>query len=113
MLPGLQHVRAQYSHNLRKVLAPIAKQVGFPGSFHGLRHWFATFAMLQAPDIQVAKVLGHAKTSVTTDMYGHLRDDEARKIAVAFSVAVNGGDVAPFASQNVPPVGVEPTLCRF
>lgn len=68
--------------------------------------------MLQAPDIQVAKVLGHAKTSVTTDMYGHLRDDEARKIAVAVSVAVNGGDVVPFPSQNVPPVGVEPTLCR-
>lgn len=80
----------QDSRNVRKHFKPLATAAGFPGSFHGLRHWFATLAMLHSSEMQVAEFLGHEKTSTTTDTYGHMRDDEARKIAVAVSVAVSG-----------------------
>lgn len=81
----------QDPNNVRKVLRPLAVRAGFPGSFHGLRHHFASLAVTDAPDVTVAKILGHARTATTTDLYAHLRDGDARRIAVAVSVAVNAG----------------------
>jgi integrase len=54
----------------------------FPGSFHGLRHAFATAAVSVLPsDAAVAKVLGHRRRATTTDLYGHLRGDDSRAVA--------------------------------
>lgn len=54
----------------------------FPGSFHGLRHAFATAAVSVLPsDTAVAKVLGHRKRATTTDLYAHLRADDSRAVA--------------------------------
>lgn len=82
---------AQDPHNVRRALKPLAAAAGFPGSFHALRHWFASVAVTLAPDVSVSKVLGHARTSTTTDLYSHLRETDAARIAVAVSVAVKGG----------------------
>lgn len=82
----------QDPHNVRRALKVHTAALGFPGSFHALRHWFASLAVTMAPDVTVAKVLGHARTSTTTDLYAHLRQSDAARIAVAVSVAVNGGD---------------------
>lgn len=79
---------AQDPNNVRRDLRRYASAVGFPGSFHALRHWFASLAVTLAPDVSVAKVLGHARVSTTTDIYSHLRESDASKIAVAVSVAV-------------------------
>jgi integrase len=68
------------SNNARKELRQAAP--AFPGSFHGLRHAFATAAVSVLPsDAAVAKVLGHARRATTTDLYGHLRADDSRAVA--------------------------------
>ena len=44
-----------------------------PIHFHGLRHTNATLLISQNMDIlTISKRLGHAKTSTTMDIYGHL-----------------------------------------
>ena len=85
----------QDPHNLRRALKPHAERVGFPGSFHALRHWYSTEALEHVSIVQVAKALGHARTSTTTDLYGHQSDDAGERIAVAVTVAVNPAAVAP------------------
>lgn len=67
-------------HNVRRELRQAAPW--FPGSFHGLRHAFATAAVSVLPsDTAVAKVLGHRKRATTSDLYGHLRGDDSRTVA--------------------------------
>ena len=63
----------QDPHNVRRVFKRIGATVGFDGSFHALRHWFASLAVTVMPDVTVSKILGHARTSTTTDLYAHLR----------------------------------------
>ncbi|HEY5135735.1 MAG TPA: hypothetical protein VIJ41_08085, partial [Candidatus Nanopelagicales bacterium] len=70
---------------------PLAAGAGFPGSFHSLRHFYASVALSAVPEASVSKVLGHAKRSTTTDVYGHLRESDASTVAVAVSVAVKRG----------------------
>lgn len=79
-------------HNLRRELKRHAAAVGFPGSFHALRHWYASMAVTLVPDVTVSKLLGHARTSTTTDLYAHLRESDAARVAVAVTVAVMGGN---------------------
>lgn len=81
---------ARDPHNVRREFKLLATSVGFPGAFHVIRHWYASIAVTLVPDVTVAKVLGHARTSTTTDLYAHLRASDASKIAVAVSVAVKG-----------------------
>lgn len=77
--------------NLRKVLRPIAEDVSFPGSFHALRHFVASVALADGGnEFLVAKVLGHARRSTTTDVYGHLLGDEARGVSEAVNRRLNG-----------------------
>lgn len=72
------------SHNVRKQLRQVAPT--FPGSFHGLRHAFATAAVSVLPsDAAVAKVLGHRRKATTVDLYSHLRGDDSRTVANAVS----------------------------
>lgn len=71
-------------HNVRRELRKTAPT--FPGSFHGLRHAFATAAVSLFPsDAAVAKVLGHRRRATTTDLYGHLRSDDSRAVAEVVS----------------------------
>lgn len=70
--------------NARKRFAPVAAAAGFPGSFHALRHAFASAAVAVLPsDAAVAKVLGHAKRATTTDLYAHLRAESSSAVAGA------------------------------
>ncbi len=80
----------QDPHNVRRALKPHLTATGFPGSFHSLRHWFASFAVTVASDTQVAKVLGHARTSTTSDIYAHLRHSEAARITDAVGERLEG-----------------------
>jgi len=68
-------------NNVRRELKSYAVQAGFPGSFHGLRHWYASLAISREPLAVVSKILGHARVSTTSDIYGHLRDDDAARVA--------------------------------
>lgn len=77
--------------NARKVLRPLAEGVGFPGSFHALRHYVATVAVSTVPLAVASKVLGHKRTATTTDLYAHLLESDAGLVAVAVSLAVNEG----------------------
>ncbi|MGE3811691.1 MAG: tyrosine-type recombinase/integrase [Candidatus Nanopelagicales bacterium] len=69
-------------HNVRHELRRAAPW--FPGSFHGLRHAFATQAVSTLPnDTAVARALGHRKTATTRDVYTHLRNQDFRLVAEA------------------------------
>jgi integrase len=69
-------------HNARRRLKEGAP--GFPGSFHGFRHAFASAAVAVLPsDAAVAKVLGHARKATTVDLYAHLRAQDSRSVADA------------------------------
>jgi len=52
----------------------INKAIGIEDKvIHDLRHTFASICLQNAvPIVSVSKALGHAKTSTTTDIYGHL-----------------------------------------
>lgn len=99
-------------HNARRDLKVFTTKVGFPGSFHAIRHWFASKAVTIAPDVVVAKVLGHARTATTNDLYAHLRESDAARIAVAVNVAVNPQASDPFREENARPEGIEPSTDR-
>ena len=102
-------------HNVRRVLKPLALSAGFPGAFKGLRHWFASIATTMYPEATVAKVLGHARVSTTTDIYSHLRRSDAERIGVAVSVAVNRkitGENMLQRNDFVRPEGLEPPTDR-
>lgn len=75
----------QDARNLRNELRPIAATVGFPGSFHQLRHFVASVALSQTGgnDVAVARMLGHAKTETTRNVYGHLIGEDAVLISEA------------------------------
>jgi integrase len=63
-------------------------------SLHGLRHTFATIALMKGkqPVSVVSRRLGHSKTSVTLDFYAHAmpRDDEQASDAVSAPVMPEG-----------------------
>ena len=48
--------------------------------FHSLRHTTASLLISQGtPVTAVSKILGHASTQMTLDVYGHLYEDDASK----------------------------------
>lgn len=65
-----------------------AKRAGLPKlSLHGLRHSFATIALVERrlPVTTVSRSLGHASVSITLDAYSHAmsRQDEEAAADVA------------------------------
>lgn len=62
-----------------------------PCTPHMLRHTFATIAITHGADIvSVSQKLGHAKVSVTLDMYAHASGDSIKAAGDVFRQAVSG-----------------------
>lgn len=58
-------------------------------NFHGLRHTAATYLICSGMDIKsVSKQLGHAKTSTTLDIYGHVLKKSSVEAAEKFQHGV-------------------------
>lgn len=57
----------------------------FPGSFHALRHFFASVTLSEMQVAEVQQLLGHSDSRMTTAIYGHLtrKSAEAGPAAVA------------------------------
>lgn len=71
--------------NLRLDFARVLQRGGLPKiRFHDLRHTAASLMLNHGiPVIVVSKILGHSKTSITMDIYGHLSNemqDEAAQL---------------------------------
>lgn len=77
------------NHAVRHRFQKIAKQKGWPGSFHSFRHFVATVGLSSMPTAVVAKQLGHRRASLTTDVYGHLLADDSASIAALVSRLVS------------------------
>ena len=71
--PGLP-LRARHGLGLpqrAQALRPVTAAAMFPGSFHALRHAFATIAVAVLPsDAAVATVMGHRRKATTVDLLG-------------------------------------------
>ncbi len=70
--------------NLRKRFKRIVKDAGLPAiRFHDLRHTAATLMLNNGiPVIVVSRRLGHARPSITLDIYGHLIPDKQKEVAL-------------------------------
>lgn len=56
---------------------------------HDLRHPYATLALRRGVPVEVvSKVLGHARVSITLDVYRHVLDNERRVLVVGLFEAV-------------------------
>ena len=75
--------------NMRRQLKIHTKELGYPGAFHTLRHYTASVGLATATPAQVSRLLGHANTRTTLDVYGHLLHSVAVEItdAVADSLS--------------------------
>lgn len=83
----------QHSQNVRKVFRPIAAAAGFPGSFHGFRHHVAAVGLSVLPVAVVSKQLGHRRSSMTTDTYGHLLASDGATVAALLSASLSDAGV--------------------
>jgi integrase len=97
--------------NLLRDFKLILQKAGLPNiRFHDLRHTAASLMLNHdIPVIVVSRRLGHAKPSITLDVYGHLipsmQTEVAQKIddlitPVAISMAPNGTEMAPEIHQK-------------
>jgi integrase len=72
-----------------RVWVPTVNGIGLPGArFHDLRHYHASAMLLLVGEGRVGEVarrLGHAKPSVTLDVYGHVLDHQGRDVSQAFA----------------------------
>jgi integrase len=82
----------QHSANVRKPFREAASAAGFPGSFHALRHFVATVGLSSLPVAVVSKQLGHRRSTLTTDTYGHLLADDSATLAALVSALVSSED---------------------
>jgi integrase len=97
--------------NLLRDFKLLLQKAGLPEiRFHDLRHTAASLMLNHdIPVIVVSRRLGHAKASITLDVYGHLipsmQTEVAQKIddlitPVAISMAPNGTEMAPEIHQK-------------
>jgi len=63
----------------------LAERLGYPYTFHSLRHFHAS-ALIKAgvPIKVISERLGHSSVSVTMDIYGHLLPGVQKEAAYAF-----------------------------
>jgi integrase len=76
----------------RKVLMPALKKAGLSGrgiTFHRLRHTSASLMLDAGLSIQdVSERLGHARPSITYDVYAHLLDEKREKGTAALAALI-------------------------
>jgi integrase len=66
-----------YSNLYRRVIKPIADELGAPTGAHVFRHTFASMHLAKGTNIrQLSHLLGHHAPSFTLDKYVHLMDDD-------------------------------------
>ena len=98
-----------------RVFRRYAKRAGLPPTIrlHDLRHTAITNAIAQGEDILlISAFAGHAKTSTTVDVYGHLMPDRVREAAHRMrSVTGEGGATRACVSAPLP-VEAEPVFVR-
>lgn len=65
------------SRNLKRLVLKYFPEWKY--GFHAFRAWFISYGLLEsgASDVQVARLVGHAKTSMTKDIYGRQLDEGA------------------------------------
>ncbi|MBM2621193.1 site-specific integrase [Actinoplanes sp. LDG1-06] len=79
------HRQRDFGH---RIWRPTLQRLGMTGvRFHDLRHYHASaMLLLTNGDVQyVSKRLGHARPSITLDVYGHVLDHQGRDISAAFA----------------------------
>lgn len=77
--------------NILKKFRQSLKMAGLPKiRFHDLRHTSASLMLNNGVDIFVAsKRLGHAKPSITLDVYGHLLSSAQNDVAEKMEILIN------------------------
>jgi integrase len=70
-----------YNNFMTRYFRPAVERAGLRDvGFHTLRHTTASLLISQGtPITTVSKILGHASTQMTLDVYGHLYEDDASK----------------------------------
>ena len=70
-----------YNNFMTRYFRPAVERAGLKEvGFHTLRHTTASLLISQGtPITTVSKILGHASTQMTLDVYGHLYEDDASK----------------------------------
>lgn len=83
------------ARNLYRQYAALVKKAGVPHiSIHGIRHTVATLAISSGQDVRtIADLLGHSRTSITTDIYAHVMPHRKRELTKAISEIVLSGQV--------------------
>lgn len=78
-MPGMGSL--EYNNFMTRYFRPAVNRAGLVGvGFHSLRHTTASLLISQGtPITTVSKILGHASTQMTLDVYGHLYEDDASK----------------------------------
>ena len=68
-----------YNNFMNRYFKPAVTKAGLTSiGFHSLRHTSASLLISQGtPVTTVSKILGHASTQITLDVYGHLYEDDA------------------------------------
>jgi len=68
---------------------------------HDLRHTYATLALRRGVPVEVvSKVLGHARVSITLDVYRHVLDNERRAAVIDLFETVPAAPVAALPALN-------------
>ena len=64
----------QHKNLYNRYFKPLVKKASIPDiRFHDLRHTAAAIMLTNGrPPIVVSRILGHARVSITSDIYGHL-----------------------------------------
>jgi integrase len=89
----------------RRHFAPAAERAGINNGFspNDLRHSAAAFAIEHGANVyHVQRMLGHAKPSITLDVYGSLWDDSAEQLAERLDTAIRAGRVPIQNAEIVP-----------
>ncbi len=83
-----------HPNTLSHALTSLAKKAGRPKvTLRSLRHFHATLTLHSGQNIVVvSKRLGHAKVSITSDIYAHVLPGWQREAAEAFAHAMHSSD---------------------
>jgi integrase len=91
--------------NLAREFRRLVARTGVPQiPIHGIRHTVASLAIASGQDIRtVSDLLGHARTSITADIYAHVLPGRTTELAQAISDLV----LRPVAAPPAPPHSAE------